>query len=161
MTKRWQAVDILDCAKQLVMVEPLGIDARPYVRADNDRRNGPDCSTCVLVEGDDEQAVVALGPERAPDEMRPASDVTFSMAPRPAGSIAGICGPGELDELVRLIPKDAVLDGLRSCNQVPIVLLAVSGAGFCHQASISGCCGAGSSKPRRSNLSARPAPSEA
>jgi hypothetical protein len=62
--ERWQAVHILDGAKQLVMVEPLGVDARPHVRADDYRRNRLDCPARVLVEGDDEQAVVAGRPAR-------------------------------------------------------------------------------------------------
>jgi hypothetical protein len=51
------------------VVEPLARDTRTHVRADDDREDRFDSPAGVLVEGDDEQAVVASRRARVPIEM--------------------------------------------------------------------------------------------
>src|SRR5512133_514837 len=53
---------VLDGTEQGVVVDLLGIAARVDVVADKDRRYRVDCTARVLVEGDDQPAVVLFGP---------------------------------------------------------------------------------------------------
>src|SRR5829696_5658238 len=56
-------------AEQPVMIEPLAIDTGAHLRADDDGEDRFDFSGRVLIEGDDQQAVVAWRPGRVPVEV--------------------------------------------------------------------------------------------
>jgi hypothetical protein len=62
MAEGGQFEGVLDGAKQAVVVDLLGVAARANVVADDDRWYRVDCTARVLVEGDDQPAVVMCGP---------------------------------------------------------------------------------------------------
>ena len=62
MAEGGQPEGVLDGTEQGVVVDPLGIAARVDVVADEDSRYRVDCTARVLVEGDDQPAVVMCGP---------------------------------------------------------------------------------------------------